>query len=386
MPSSEHKTESRHNKHGQSNKDLGLASGQAVGSVSSFTNGGSLVRLWPVQPGVWRLHEPQQHALIRRMEQIHGNQHVQRAIEQGPAGAPSGEVVQRRGGSSAGGVVRGAIAKAEAQKARAKDILATAFGSVCKIKAPKVVILDTTTLKRSYVQFQIRQGGRNSRKGRPWQESDADEIQRLDGYADRGANTVYVADQGDEAQIATLVHEMLHANANPGFPGTYLTDFDEGATEYLARVALARSGIQAPTGGTYGRQVGLITLFVDMVGQGTLIQAYFNNPAALKNMVDTIRGPGTWNLFWIRFMDKRYKDAWELLYPKGGGSWVDHKIKLIKGYLEGWVSDDDISMIETICGTLSSEDRKTVRRAISPQIGSLWSHGQRARLRMALGA
>ena len=122
-----------------------------------------------------------------------------------------------------------------------------------------------------------------------------------------------------------------------------------------------------------------------MIGEGTLMQAYFSNPDALKNMVDTIRGPGTWQLFWIRFTDKDYTGAWELLYPKKGGSWVDHKITLIRGYLDGWVSDEDISMIETICSTLSGEDLKTVRRSVGPLVKTLWNHGQRARLRIALG-
>jgi hypothetical protein len=344
-----------------------------------------------IQPGTTglideRLHEPQQHALIRRVGQVHGNQYVQRAIEQSPASAPSSGVIQRQGGGGPGGGAPGAIGQAQAQKARAKDILVTAFGSVCRIKAPKVVVMNDAAIKQSFVQYQIRQGTKHPRKNRRWESEDAQEINRLDGYADRGADTVYILDQEDDAQIATLVHEMLHANANPGFPGMYKADIDEGATEYLTRVALAKSGVRAPTGGTYGPQVGLITLFVDMIGEGTLIQAYFSNPNALKNMVDTIRGTGTWDLFWMRFMEKDYDGAWELLYPKEGGSWVEHKIKLINGYLDGWVSDDDISMIETICSTLSSEDLKTVRRAISPRIGSLWSHGQRARLRIALGA
>jgi hypothetical protein len=280
----------------------------------------------------------------------------------------------------------GALSRAQAVRDRAKDILTTAFGSLIRVKSAKVQVLGDGALKQAFVQYHKRMGHRNPRTGEVWKEEDVASLTgTLEGFVARDQATIYVLQSEDEVPVATMVHEMLHVNANPGFAAMYNADFDEGATEYLTKIALARSGVRAESGGTYARQVGLITKFVAIVGEGTLMQAYFGNPAALKNMVDTIRGPGTWRLFWIRFMDKDYVRAWELLDPKGGGSWLDHKIALINGLLDGWVWDENIAMIETICSTLSSEDLRTARNAVGHRVRTLWSHGQRARLRIALG-
>jgi hypothetical protein len=52
--------------------------------------------------------------------------------------------------------------------------------------------------------------------------------------------------------------------------------------------------------------------------------------------------------------------------------------------LSGWVSDDDLDGIELLYRSSTTADRVALHRVIAPQIGDLWSIGQRTRLRVLL--
>jgi len=60
------------------------------------------------------------------------------------------------------------------------------------------------------------------------------------------------------------------------------------------------------------------------------------------------------------------------------------KVRLVNRLFDGWVSDDDVSAIETIMSNLSAADKAAVRALIARRVDDLSSVGQRTRLRAAL--
>jgi hypothetical protein len=60
------------------------------------------------------------------------------------------------------------------------------------------------------------------------------------------------------------------------------------------------------------------------------------------------------------------------------------RIAVVNSFLDWWVSDTDLDMIETIVHA-SAGDRDAIATAIQPRIRSLISLGQRTRLRLILG-
>jgi Domain of unknown function (DUF4157) len=63
---------------------------------------------------------------------------------------------------------------------------------------------------------------------------------------------------------------------------------------------------------------------------------------------------------------------------------VEEKVRMVNRMLSGWVSDDDLVGIERLYRASTQADRTVLRGIIAPQIGDLWSIGQRTRLRVLL--
>jgi hypothetical protein len=390
MPQSEHKMGPRQNKQIQPSKDLDLTSGQNVVFAPFATTSDSLVQMWATQLGNGQLHEPQQHALIKRMGQVHGNQHVQRVIEQSHVSAPSVLVVQRRngGGSSGGsGGMAGAISAFQAQESRAQDVLMSAYGSYIRAKKDgasfTIMEVDDATIKTWFAEYHIRHNHIHPRKKRPWKLEDAKELGRLDGFADAEARMIYInRGSSPDAKVATMVHEMLHMYAAPSFRALG-ADLDEGATERFTLQACKAKGISVQA--EYRAQRWLVDDLAQVIGEGGLVQAYFGGAPVLSKLLDVIMGSGSFEKMMQRLKEGDLSGVESLLKPHRASNWIQKMIKIIKGRLGGWVSDEDIDAIRTICGSVSEKELAIIREEIAPLVTTLWSHGQRAELRIVLG-
>ena len=55
--------------------------------------------------------------------------------------------------------------------------------------------------------------------------------------------------------------------------------------------------------------------------------------------------------------------------------------------MDGWLSDEDVAAIESICATARPGDQAdTVRAAVAGRLGSMWRSEQKARLQAAIDA
>jgi hypothetical protein len=179
---------------------------------------------------------------------------------------------------------------------------------------------------------------------------------------------------------------MLHTNAAGGFASTVGADIDEGATEYLSIKACTQAGVAVKTP-AYQGQVSLVTLLVQVIGEGTLTQAYFNSPDSLITMLETVRGEGAFKTLRKKLAEGGLSKAEAYLKAPRSPDWVKEKIKLINELLDWWVSDADLEQIRAIFSSIDdAEGKKAVREAILPRVTDLTDHGQRAKLRIILAS
>ena len=58
---------------------------------------------------------------------------------------------------------------------------------------------------------------------------------------------------------------------------------------------------------------------------------------------------------------------------------------MILRLLEGWISDDDVSAIERICSSVTTNSQMMrIRNAINPDLTDMTDLGQRTRVRIAI--
>lgn len=334
---------------------------------------------------------------ILRQQKVAGNRYVQRVL--------LGSVIQRNPGPGEGGNTSPipVLADMEARRSLALAILKKGFGGRIKSEAKVVEIKGTEGMWTEYDSAMIRQGKEfrepAEKKGeegklRPWQSGDAQQHPDLKkkgefkGFNDPSTGQVYIdTSQPPDEQVATIVHEMLHANAAPDFPATLGKRVDEGVTEKLTRAAFTASGYAAPTG-QYESEVGFATSLGQMIGEGALTSAYFGGVDILRDMMNV----GADKKIFEDFAREARANNWDwmesffnMYYEKmKGGSELQKKIASINYWLSGWVYDEDLANIEAIYRDSSPEDRAQLRAVIEPQIGSLIDIGQRTRLRVLL--
>ena len=320
----------------------------------------------------------QRQMLAAQIGRLYGNRHLQRV---------SAALIQRQSGPGGGGAA-GAIDKATAQQAKAQKILTETYGKVKKIIPAKIEALADGPLKAKFVELQIREKRTNPHTQQPWKPEDAQTLNRLDGFADHDIQTIYILDDptgGADDQVPVVVHEMLHTNAGGGFASTMGADIDEGTTEYLTIKACAQAGVSIKSP-AYQSQVSLVTLLVQVIGEGTLTQAFFNSPNTLITMFETVRGEGTWKTFRKRLSEGGLSKAESFLKAPRSPDWVKEKIKLVNELLNGWVTDDDLESIRAIFSSIDDkEGKQAIREAVAPRVTELIDHGQRAKLRLILG-
>jgi hypothetical protein len=170
--------------------------------------------------------------------------------------------------------------------AQAKNILQTAYGSVREVQEGTVEMLPNRAAL--YDKFdQITEGKPNPfvDPERPWQKGDAAlYVKSIDGFFEEG--TLYINQQAEAA--TTTAHEMLHLNAAPDFRQSVGEVINEGATQYLAEMALHRAGIPLGKAHTYPMETGFVRAMFNVIGEATLVQAYFNGGSLLTVAFDTV--------------------------------------------------------------------------------------------------
>jgi len=349
--------------------------------------------------GDHRLPAPQRRAIATSIERVHGNQHLGRLIARLDSGRASA-LVQRNGpgpapapaaapGTAAGGGGPvGVIAAAEAIKARAQEILKNTYGFIKPIIPTPVQVVDEPTLRVKFDEMQVRKGTNNARTGEPWKMGDSLLVfQRLDGFADRDNNVIYVPDSpggSGEGQLPTVVHEMLHTNAAGDWQSTVGFAIDEGETENLALKACTAHHVSMTP--TYASQRGLVGQLVPIVGEDTLQQAYFSGGAVLISAFNAVRGEGKWDQLKAAMGEGDREKVDRILKAPRESDWAREKIRIILGIIDSWwVTDEDVGRIVAICGTASPEDLRAIASTVGPEVSRLINEGQRARIRFALG-
>jgi len=194
---------------------------------------------------------------------------------------------------------------------KACEVLKKSYGTVKTIVPGSIVLLadrDATWAKYD----EVTKGRTNPFTKQPWKDGDAkNAYPGLDGFADKG--TVYV---NQKTRLATATaHEMLHNNTAAGFRAAVGETINEGSTEYLAIKALKAASISIASGTAYPGEVGFVTKFIGVVGEDTLIKAYFGGAATLTDAFDAKQGKGQFAVMKPLADAKNYADAEKLLKP-----------------------------------------------------------------------
>ena len=328
--------------------------------------------------------------LRRALQRVAGNGYVQRVL--------TGGVAQRQGPTTGGdsSAAIPVLPNLEARRALALDILKKAYGGLIKQESKVNGTANEDELRSRYDQAMVRMK-RSFREQdgtkRPWKAGDSLKYSgtkgEFPGFHDPSTNQVYVdLSKKPDEQVATIVHELLHANAAEDFLSTLGRNIDEGMTERLTQKAFAKSGYSAPSGYFVG-QVAMVGQLASMFGENTMMYAYFNGTAILRSMMNAALDESIFDRFaietrannqdWLSLFISRYQRALS-------GAEVDKKIAAINTLLDWWVSDADMANIANIWNGSSPDEQTHIRAAILSRITSLGDHGQRAQLRALVGS
>lgn len=297
-----------------------------------------------------------------------------------PQGAQTDAPDQSQAAAPAPSAPAPAPASAQAMSlAQAQKILQASYGHVHTIVQGNLVLLaDQATTWAKYDQ--INRGRHNPYSGQPWKDGDAQQyIPGLQGFADKDTGTSYV--NGQTPLNTVTAHEMLHLNTASDFRGAVGETINEGATEYFASKALTAAGVSIVGSTGYAQQIAIVQSLMGVVGEGTVMEAYFGGADVLVNAFEAFRGSGTFAQL------KGYAEALDATHATQllGASTLTDKIAAINKLLDGWVSDDDLTAIKGICESSNEAEMMAIRAAIQPRIKDLWSIGQRTQLRVILG-
>ena len=196
----------------------------------------------------------------------------------GGGGAPGGS-----GGTSGGGGSPGKSAGAanNIDKAKSVEILKKAYGKYATIKEGKVEVLSQADFQKAYDK--IYGGTKYS-----WDKYVKPKFGNLEGFAYDGTNYI----NQDKLSVDTVPHEMLHSNTHAEFSKFAEGNINEGVTEYLTIKAVTAEGI-TPTH-SYPNQEGVVRELVSVVGEETLLNAYFKGETdALKTAMES-KSKGSW--------------------------------------------------------------------------------------------
>jgi hypothetical protein len=289
---------------------------QALGA-QAFTHGSDIYYGAGKSPGISDLTA---HELTHVVQQT-GNQ-----IHRHPEGADlfvnsTGEVLPAAPqAAGTGGAAPTPASTHVLSQAQAQSILQSTYGNIHTIVPGNIVILaDTNAAWAQYDQLCIAGNVTNNfvTPARPWQNGDAQARfpAGLNGFQWQGS--IYINQQ--TAIETTTPHEMLHLNTAPGFRRAVGETINEGSTQYLTLKALNAAGIAVTGSIPYADEVDLVRALVALVGEDTLIQAYFNGAInQLIGAVDLSQGEGTFATLKQLGDAREFARAKDLLKPGGG--------------------------------------------------------------------
>lgn len=328
------------------------------------------------------------------------------------------------GGAAAPAAPRPRALRNEAMAlATAEAALSRSYGRIRRIVTVPVTILDHAGILRAYDDDCIARGVlfTDPRTGatRPWRRGDADP--GIEGFALTDRSRIYV--QSDTTLPTATAHELLHANTAADFRGAVGEAINEGTTEHLAIKALTAAGLptMGPTGAqAYSGQVTAVQQLISVLGEDTLISAYFGGAASLVSAYEALmphtfaalRGSGTLDTAHmaallvprttaqkIALVRERLAlerpDAADMAairaicssdaaqIPEIRSAVAPRIVSLANSLLDGWVSDADLDCIDRL-DRLPITDRGALAAALEPRAISLTSLGQRMRLRVIL--
>ena len=185
----------------------------------------------------------------------------------------------------------GAMSLASAQK-----ILQGAFGGVKDIVPGAVEVLaDQPACAAKYDEVCIA-GGVTRPDGSAWKAGDCAKDDAAAGVLTQGfawGGVVYV--NGQTTLVTATAHEILHNNTVAGFRDRVGETLNEGCTELLARRALSVAGVTVPSITAYPDQVKFTVRLQTLVGQQTIVDAYFGGVDKLVKKFEELKGAGTWD-------------------------------------------------------------------------------------------
>jgi len=203
------------------------------------------------------------------------------------------ETADKKGATDAGTAFK-ALTPAAMSLATAQKVLTGAYGGVHTIVQGSIVILaDQPACSAKYdevcIADHIKRPDGSAWKAGDRAKDDAAAGVTIEGFAWKGI--VYV--NGKTTLVTATAHEMLHLNTASDYRATMGETFNEGSTECLARKAVAAAGITVPAITAYPTQITITQALIALVGEDTLISAYFGGAATLTAAIGT-KATGTW--------------------------------------------------------------------------------------------
>jgi hypothetical protein len=203
------------------------------------------------------------------------------------------EKTQKDDATKAGGEYEKAVKLSPGAQslAGAQKVLQGAYGGVKDVVPGTIEILaDQPACSAKYDEVCIRDGVKRP-DGSDWKAGDCARDDAAAGVQTEGfqwKGVVYV--NGKTTLVTATAHEMLHLNTQADFRSTVGETINEGTTEYFARKALTASGVTVPATTAYPDQVQIVTDLISLVGEDTMLKAYFSDP---QELVKTFEAKGS---------------------------------------------------------------------------------------------
>lgn len=352
-------------------------------SQSATVISGSLLDL---PPGIGRKQ-------VLTQQKIAGNRYVQRLLVEG--------MIQRQPAPSGGGDTTPipTLPDFEARRNLAVFVLRKAYGGRIKAETQVQGVASEDELRVKYdtamiaLKKKFREKGKEGEEDQlvDWKPGDAarhpdmSEQGSFKGFNAPGMGVVIDTSKKPDDQVATIAHELLHASSAGDFVATLGKRVDEGMTEKLTQNAFTISGYAAPSGQNES-EISFVSDLGSMVGEGTLISAYFGGVDILRKMLNAQTDEDVFDKFALAARTRNVKELREFFkeyFEKlKGGSELEKKKAAVNIALDGWVSGDDISNIESVYLNATPEEKKELKILIQSRIEELVDIGQRTRLRV----
>lgn len=330
-------------------------------------------------------------AQVRYLQRSIGNGAVQHYLTAG--------VVQRGPGepTPGGAAPIPVLPSLEERRAKALFILKKGLGGRVKVEAEVQGALNESDLREAYDSAMIRMGrtfpAKKGEEPKKWEKGDSMKFAGTSGdfpgFFDPSKGRVMIdLKRPPDEQVATIVHEMIHANASPDFVTKFGRGMDEGMTEKLTRRAFTSAGYAAPTG-YFETEISQVDTLGSLFGEGTLEAAYFGGPQIFESMFLGVTDDED---EYVKFCSQVRANNWDWLGSFAnrwrqlmGKSEVEKKIGAIQEHLSWLVGSEDVTHVENIIASCTPDEKAQIRTAVLPLVNSLMDHGFRARLRIALG-